>query len=231
MIRTPVGAPRRPRAPRILLRTLAALPVALLAAACATAGGPPPLTDPAGPAFARTAPDRFRVHFETSEGPFVVELERALAPRGVDRLYNLVEAGFYDGARFFRVVDGFVVQFGLNGDPAVTAAWRVARIPDDPVRASNRRGTMTFATSGRDSRTTQLFINLADNPRLDAMGFAPLGRVVEGMDVVDRLYAGYGEGAPMGRGPDQGRIVTEGNAYLEREFPELDTIVRARVEK
>lgn len=205
--------------------------LALIASACASSGGPPPLMDPTDPRFADPAPDRFQVRFETSEGPFTVELERALAPRGVDRLYHLVQAGFYDDARFFRVVEGFVVQFGLSGDPAVTAAWRAAPIPDDPVRASNVRGTLTFATSGPNSRTTQLFINLADNPRLDAMGFAPLGRVVDGMEVVDRLHGGYGEGAPMGGGPDQQRIVMEGNAYLERDFPELDYIVRARIER
>ncbi|HUH13508.1 MAG TPA: peptidylprolyl isomerase [Longimicrobiales bacterium] len=212
---------------------LAPLLLSLVGAAvlggCVSVAAPPPLTDPADARFQVPAPDRVRVRFETSRGPFVVELERELAPHGVDRLYNLVRAGFYDGARFFRVVDRFVAQFGLSGDPAVTAAWREATIPDDPVVASNRRGSLTFATSGPNARTTQLFINLADNTRLDRMGFAPLGRVVEGMEVVDRLFAGYGEGAPMGRGPDQQRIMREGDAYLEREFPSLDHIVRAEL--
>lgn len=179
--------------------------------------------------MSRTAPETFRARFETSAGEFTVEVNRAWAPRGADRFYNLVRHGFYDGTRFFRVLDGFVAQFGISGDPAVTRAWEGETIPDDPVERSNERGTLTFATSGPNSRTTQLFINLADNPRLDGMGFAPIGRVVEGMSVVDDLYAGHGEGAPRGEGPAQGRIEAEGNAYLEEEFPELDYIEEAHV--
>jgi peptidyl-prolyl cis-trans isomerase A (cyclophilin A) len=165
----------------------------------------------------------FRVRFETSRGTFVVEAQRAWSPNGVDRFHQLVSSGFYDNNRFFRVVPGFVVQFGIHGDPSVARQWEQLAIPDDPVVQSNRRGTLTFATAGPNTRTTQLFINFADNLNLDAMGFSPFGRVIEGMDVVDRIHAGYGER------PEQGRIATEGNAYLEREFPELDFIRTARV--
>ncbi len=169
-------------------------------------------------------PENYRVEFETSKGNFTVEVTRDLAPLGADRFYNLIKSGFYDGARFFRVLPGFVVQFGLPADPAV------ARIADDRVKGSNARGTITFATAGPNTRTTQVFINLADNANLDGMGFAPFGRVTEGMDVVGQLYSGYGEGAPHGRGPDQGRITSEGNAYLEREFSKLDYIEKATVQ-
>jgi peptidyl-prolyl cis-trans isomerase A (cyclophilin A) len=147
----------------------------------------------------------------------------------VDRFYELVASGFYDNVRFFRVLPGFVAQFGIHGDPAVAEAWEKMSIPDDPVVQSNKRGTVSFATAGPNTRTTQLFINYRDNPALDGMGFSPIGEVVEGMQVVDSLYAGYGEGPPDGRGPDQGRIRREGNSYLEREFPKLDYIRTARI--
>jgi peptidyl-prolyl cis-trans isomerase A (cyclophilin A) len=176
-----------------------------------------------------TAPERFRVRFETTEGPFVIEVRREWAPSGADRFYNLVKLGYYDGVTFFRVIDDFMAQFGIHGDPEVSAAWRYAAIPDDPVTQSNKRGMVTFATSGPDTRTTQLFINYKDNSNLDPMGFAPFGRVVEGMDAVDRLYSGYGEGAPRGSGPDQGRAHNEGNEYLRRDFPQLDHIKTARI--
>jgi peptidyl-prolyl cis-trans isomerase A (cyclophilin A) len=175
------------------------------------------------------APDVFRATFETSRGNFVVEARREWAPLGVDRFYNLVREGFYNDVRFFRVIEGFMAQFGISGRPEVAAAWHGARIPDDPVAASNTRGRISFATAGPGTRTTQLFINYADNSRLDGMGFSPIGQVVEGMDVVDALHAGYGEGAPRGRGPDQGRIQKEGNEYLTREFPDLDWIRRAEI--
>lgn len=175
------------------------------------------------------APNSYRAQFETSKGDFTVEVSREWAPLGADRFYNLVRNGFYDGARFFRVLPGFVVQFGIPGDPAVARAWRTARIADDPVRESNAAGTVTFATAGPDTRTTQVFINLANNANLDGMGFAPFGRVVEGMDVVKQLHSGYGEGAPHGRGPDQGRIQAEGNAYLEKQFPNLDYVRKASI--
>lgn len=187
----------------------------------------PPATgtslDPASPQMHATAPASFRARFETSAGTFTVEVTRAWAPLGADRLYNLVRNGFFDGGRFFRIVPGFVVQFGLPGDPAVATQWRMATIPDDPVAQHNTRGTLTFATAGPATRTTQLFINLGNNNRLDDQGFSPLGRVVDGMDVVDRLYSGYGEQ------PDQGAIQMRGNAYLRAEFPRLDSIAHATI--
>jgi peptidyl-prolyl cis-trans isomerase A (cyclophilin A) len=179
--------------------------------------------------MSQTAPETFRVRFETTAGEFVVEARREWAPLGVDRFYNLVRAGFFDGARFFRVIEGFMAQFGIPGDPQVATAGQGARIEDDPVSSSNTRGRVSFATAGPGTRTTQLFINYGDNSRLDGMGFSPIGEVVAGMDVVDSLHSGYGEGAPRGRGPDQGRIQREGNAYLEREFPDLDWIRSAGV--
>lgn len=194
--------------------------VAAVLALPAAAG--PSLKDPS--TLAKTAPDAFRVKFETSAGSFTLEVTRDWAPVGVDRFYNLATNGFFDNARFFRVVPNFVVQFGLNADPAISQLWREARIEDDPVKESNRKGSITFATAGPNTRTTQLFINLKDNLRLDGMGFAPFGRVVEGMDVVEALYSGYGEAAPRGRGPAQGQIVAQGNAYLEADFPKLDFI-------
>jgi peptidyl-prolyl cis-trans isomerase A (cyclophilin A) len=172
------------------------------------------------------APPAFRVRFDTTRGTFVVAVTRAWAPLGADRFYNLVRAGFFDGARFFRVVPRFVVQFGLSGDPRVNHAWDSARIADDPVRQSNARGRLTFATAGPGTRTTQLFVNLKDNRGLDGMGFAPFGEVsAAGMAVVDAIYAGYGER------PDQGRITAEGNAYLASEFPKLDYVKKAEVVK
>ena len=193
------------------------------------AAAAPDFHDPASAAFATQAPDSFRARFETSAGDFVIAVHRRWAPHGADRFYNLTRSGYYDAARFFRVVAGFMVQFGIHGDPPVSAAWRDQRIPDDPVRRTNLRGMVSFATAGPGTRTTQVFINFGSNDRLDAMGFAPFGQVVEGMDVVDRLYAGYGEGAPRGRGPDQARIQAEGNAYLERAFPRLDYVKRASI--
>lgn len=167
------------------------------------------------------APEQFQARFTTPKGDFVMELTRAMAPVGVDRFYNLVKYGFFNGAAFFRVVPGFVVQFGLSPIPAVNAAWDNAKLTDDPVQGSNIRGTICFATAGPNTRTTQLFINFGDNVRLDGMGFAPFGKVVEGMDVVDKLYSGYGEQ------PDQSRITKEGASYLKSQFPELDTITKA----
>jgi peptidyl-prolyl cis-trans isomerase A (cyclophilin A) len=187
-----------------------------------------PLLAPAS--LTATAPESYQVRFETSKGDFVIEVQRALSPNGADRFYNLVSNGYYDDVRFFRVIDGFMAQFGMHGDPAVTAAWRSAPIQDDPVMASNMRGTVTFAMTGQpNSRTTQIFINFGDNVQLDGMGFAPFGQVVDGMDVVDALYSGYGEGAPNGAGPSQGQIQAEGNRYLEAEFPQLDHVIRATI--
>jgi peptidyl-prolyl cis-trans isomerase A (cyclophilin A) len=175
----------------------------------------------------RTSPDVFRVKFETTQGDFTVQVTQKWAPRGAERFYTLVRSGLYDGCRFFRIVNNFVAQFGINGDPKVSAAWRTSKIKDDPVTQRNLRGAITFATSGPNSRTTQLFINLKSNDGLDGQGFAPFGMVVEGMEVVDKLYAGYDE--QMGRAPNQSRIESEGNAYLDRDFPKLDSIKTARV--
>lgn len=176
------------------------------------------------------APSLFYVRFETSKGPFVVEAHRDWAPHGVDRFYHLVQSEYFDNVRFFRVVSSFMAQFGMHGDPKVNAAWEKLAIPDDSVVQSNRRGYVSFASlSTPNSRTTQLFISTANNRPLDEMGFAPIGRVVEGMGVVDSLFADYGDAPPGGQGPEQSRITAEGNAYLEREFPKLDFIRTARV--
>lgn len=186
------------------------------------------LSNPA--ALTEKAPAVYKVRFDTSKGAVVIEVHRDWAPNGADRFYNLVKNGFYDDVRFFRVIKGFMVQFGVNGDPKVSSGWRAATIQDDPVKQSNKRGTITFATSGPNSRTSQVFINFADNARLDGQGFAPFGEVVAGMDVVDQLFGGYGEGAPRGQGPDQSRLQREGNDYLIKEFPNLDVIKRATIE-
>jgi len=194
------------------------------------AAGVPDFHKPADSGFAQQAPDSFRVRASTTKGDFVIMVHRAWAPRGADRFYNLVRSGFYDGVRFFRVLPGFMAQFGIHGDTAVTAAWRARVIPDDPVLRTNGRGMMTYATAGPGTRTTQIFVNFGDNNRLDASGFAPFGQVVEGMDVVDALFGGYGEGAPNGHGPDQYRLNVEGEKYLARQFPKLDKINKATVE-
>ena len=186
----------------------------------------PALADPS--LATKTAPDRYAVELTTTKGPIVIDVDRALAPRGADRFYNLVEIGFYDDVAFFRVVAGFMAQAGLNGDPAVNKVWRNARIPDDPVAGHNTEGMVTFATSGKAARTTQFFISFRDNRRLDGMGFSPFGKVRD-MTVVQALHAGYGDGAPSGNGPMQGRIHREGNAYLRADFPELDFIQTARI--
>lgn len=184
-------------------------------------------TDPAK--LTAKAPETFRVKFETTKGDFTVEVTRALAPNGADRFYNLVRSGYFKDVAFFRVIRGFMCQFGIHGDPKVAGSWRAAQIPDDPVKGSNTRGAITFATAGPNTRTTQLFINFGDNSGLDRQGFSPFGKVVEGMEVVDKINSEYGEGAPRGRGPDQGRIQTEGNEYLKKDFPNLDYIKQASV--
>jgi peptidyl-prolyl cis-trans isomerase A (cyclophilin A) len=178
------------------------------------------------------APAKFKVKFTTTKGDFVVEVERDWAPLGADRFYNLVKHGFYEDTRFFRVIKGFMVQFGINGDPAVSRAWEEARIKDDPVKQSNKRGYITFAkTMAPNSRTTQVFINYKDNDNLDQMGFAPFGKVTTGLKTVDALNGEYGEGAPSGAGPDQGRMTAEGNAYLQQSFGKLDYIKSAKIVK
>ncbi|WP_206044484.1 peptidylprolyl isomerase [Gemmatimonas groenlandica] len=171
------------------------------------------------------SPDSYRVRFETSKGPFAIEVTRALAPHGADRFYELVTIGYYAGNRFFRMVPGFVVQFGIHGDPAVNAKWAQAAMADEPMRQSNTRGTVAFTTVDANSRTVQLFVNMADNStKLDRQRvFAPIGVVVEGMDVLERLNVEYGED------PVQSRIMSRGNKYLDRWFPALDSIVSATV--
>ena len=222
------------------IRLAAALLFTLTTVACGGDGGDAgggeampdnPLLYPRAPDMNMEAPPTYRARFETSKGDFVIEVHRDWAPIGADRFYNLVRNGYYDGVRFFRVIDGFMAQFGMNGDPLVTAQWRVATLQDDPVVQSNTRGTVTFAMTGQpNSRTTQIFINYGDNSNLDGMGFAPFGEVVEGMEVAASLYSGYGEGAPRGQGPDQGQIQARGNEYLESDFPNLDYVVHATIE-
>jgi peptidyl-prolyl cis-trans isomerase A (cyclophilin A) len=178
------------------------------------------------------APDVFKARFDTSKGVIVIQATRAWAPIGADRFYNLVKNGFYDDTRFFRVLDDFMAQIGINGTPAIQENWRNATIFDDPVKQSNKRGFVTFAKSGApNSRSTQIFINFKDNSSLDKSGFAPFGEVTTGMDVVDKLYSGYGEGAPSGRGPEQGKLQAEGNAYLLKSFPKLDYVKKATIDK
>jgi len=171
------------------------------------------------------APDLYRVKFTTTKGDFVVEVHRAWAPLGADRFYNLCANKFFDNAAFFRYVPNFIVQFGLPANPAIGRVWQSANIKDDPVKHSNNRGTLTFATAGPNTRTTQLFINLNDNGPLDGQGFAAFGTVTAGMNVVEGLYSGYGEK------PDQGRITTQGKAYLDQNFPKLDSIKSTTIEE
>ena len=187
------------------------------------------LMDPA--ALTEQAPATYKAKFDTSKGVFVVEVTRDWAPNGADRFYNLVKNGFYDNVRFFRVISGFMVQFGISGDPKIAAPWREAKIKDDPVLQSNRRGYITYAMAGPNTRTTQVFINFGENGSLDSQGFSPFGRVIQGMEVVDKLNAEYGEGAPNGRGPDQSRLQMEGNAYLTKDFGNLDYVRKATIEK
>ena len=213
--------------------TIAAL--VILGASCTSdgAGGggtANALAKPDKNAISTPAPDSFKVAVETSKGTFTILAHRAWAPLGVDRFYHLVRLGFFDDTRFFRVLPGFMAQFGISGDPRVNAGWEPLTIQDDSVKQTNKRGMVTFAKTGMpNSRSTQLFINYGDNANLDADGFAPIGEVVDGMAVVDSLYAEYGEGAPGGAGPDQTRMATEGNAYLAKNYPKLDFIRQARI--
>jgi peptidyl-prolyl cis-trans isomerase A (cyclophilin A) len=206
---------------------LAGLP--LLAMSMQQGGGKAGLKNPA--ALKEQAPVVYKARFDTSAGAFVIEVHRDWAPNGADRFYNLVKNGFFDDCRFFRVLSGFMAQFGINGDPAVQSAWRSANISDDPVKQSNGRGYVTFATAGPNTRTTQVFISFGNNSGLDGQGFSPFGKVISGMDVVDKLYSGYGEGAPAGGGPNQGSIQMQGNAYLEKSFPKLDYVKKATIEQ
>lgn len=216
-----------------LMRAL--LLVASLALAACGGGGDAgsgraanPLLRPAQ--FDETAPETYRARLETSAGDVVIEVHRAWAPLGADRFYNLVRAGFYDDTRVYRVVDGFMAQFGLNGDPYVNQVWKTQYIVDDPVTQSNTRGRVAFAKGGLHTRTTEIFISYKDNSQLDEDRFAPFGEVVEGMEAVDAFYSGYGDGPPRGSGPYQAMAQARGNAYLDAEFPELTRIVRATIE-
>jgi peptidyl-prolyl cis-trans isomerase A (cyclophilin A) len=187
----------------------------------------PALLDPS--AATAEAPASYKVELATTKGKVVIEVHRDWAPKGADRFYNLVKVGYFDGVAFFRAVEGFMVQFGMHGQPKVTKAWKPAKIEDDPRKQSNRKGTISFANSGPNTRTTQVFINYNDNTPLDNMGFAPFGEVVEGMDIVESLHKGYGDGPPGGSGPDQRQIERSGNEYLKRDYPKLDYIETARV--
>jgi peptidyl-prolyl cis-trans isomerase A (cyclophilin A) len=217
MAQTPAGTATKAPAPK------AAVPA-----------GAPKAASPAGPnlldpnTMKATAPATYQVKFTTTKGEVVINVTRAWAPNGADRFYNLVRAGFYDNAAFFRVLPGFMAQFGVSARPEVSRVWENKNIIDDRVTQTNSRGKVTFAqTSAPNSRSTQVFINYGNNSFLDGMRFAPFGEVVTGMEVMDNLYSGYGEGAPQGRGPDQGRLVAEGKAYLDKGFPMLDRIVKA----
>ncbi len=181
------------------------------------------------PKVAGPAPEQFRAQFTTTKGNFVVLVHRDWAPLGADRFYELMKMHFFDHNYFFRMLPGFIVQWGINGDPKVAKDWSVLSIKDDPFKMSNRRGTVTFATAGANSRTTQVFVNLNDNTGLDGQGFTPFGEISEGMNVIESLYGGYGEGAPRGQGPDQQAITDRGNDYLEEHFPRLDYIKKTSI--
>jgi peptidyl-prolyl cis-trans isomerase A (cyclophilin A) len=204
---------------------MVALLFALSIGTAAAQGSAPPnqeiLTNPA--LFKAQAPDVFQVRFDTSKGEIVIEVTRGWAPIGADRFYNLVKNGYYDGCRFFRVVEDFMAQFGINGDPKVNSVWMNATIKDDPRKQSNTRGFVTFAFVDANSRATQVFINFSDNSYLDETGFAPFGKVTKGLEVLDAIYNKYGEN------PDQTKIQLEGNAYLEKAFPNLDYIKSATI--
>ncbi|HVX40599.1 MAG TPA: peptidylprolyl isomerase [Gemmatimonadaceae bacterium] len=215
--------------------------VAIALSACAHAAGTSraplarptdgsPLLDPAAAYWQGHAPAVYVARLETTKGPFTLEIHRDWAPLGADHFYLLARAGFYNDSRFTRIVPRFIAQFGVPRDSALARLWYARTIPDDPVRQRNVRGTIAFAMTGPNARTTQLFISLVDNSRLDAQGFAPIGRVIDGMDVVDRLYGGYGENAGGGvRAGKQGPLLAGGNAYVDREFPRLDHLLRITV--
>jgi peptidyl-prolyl cis-trans isomerase A (cyclophilin A) len=222
--------------PKLAAAPLALLALQLIPVACKEKSPPMPPQEAAVPAPLppsappeAPSPDSFRVKFATTKGDFTVQVHRAWAPKGADRFYRLVTEGYFKDVRFFRVLPGFMAQFGLSGNPALNAKFDTLRIADDPVTQSNKRGMLTFATAGPNTRSNQFFINYGDNASLDVQGFAPIGRVVDGMKVVDAVYSGYGEGAPNGTGPSQDLIVTKGNEYLQRAFPKLDYIKSATI--
>lgn len=199
--------------------------IALGTAALGAQDPPASLKQPA--TLTAQAPAKFRVQFDTSKGAFVVEVTRDWAPLGADRFYNLVKHGYYSDNRFYRVIPETIAQFGFTGDAEINAIWYDATIPDDPRKQMNERGYVSFAASGPNKRTTQIVVNLTDNRVLDQAGFVPFGRVVSGMNVLDKVHSGYGEVAPNGKGPDQLKLATQGNAYLAKDFPKLDFIKTA----
>lgn len=198
--------------------------------ACSPGDAPPPLLDPDASAWSQPGPTSFVAEFETTSGSFSIQVKREWAPLGADRFYHLVRTGFFDEQRFTRVVPEFICQWGIHGDPAVSVPWRSSTIADDPVVASNIRGRIAYAMTGPDTRSTQVYINLVDNVRLDEQGFAPFGEVVNGMEVVDRIFSGYGEeaGGGMRRGM-QDPLFEGGNAYIDAQYPDLDHILRAHI--
>lgn len=219
-----LAAPSRRTCTRACMLTLVAAAASL--AACVPQA-PSVAPEPAVPPFTPgVLPDSFVARLATTKGEVDVMVRRDWSPNGADRFYELVATGYYDGARFFRTIRGFVSQFGLAADTAVTARWRTRSIADDSVTHSNRRGTLVYAAGGPNTRTTQMFVNLRDNPRLDAMGFSPIGEVIRGLDAIDSLYTGYGDGATA---PSQERITREGEPYLAANFPLLDRIQTASV--
>ena len=221
LAQTPPPSPKKAAPAPAPKAAPAAAPKAAPAAPKAAAAGAPNLVNPG--TLRAKAPEVYKVKLTTTKGDVIVQVNRAWAPLGADRFYNLVRGGFYKDAAFFRIVPRFVAQFGIPARPEVAAVWEKAKIVDDRVTQSNKRGTLTFATAGPNTRTTQIFINYSDNTSLDTQGFAPFGTVIEGMDLVDKFFAGYGES------PDQGRIQMQGKAYLDKSFPNLDRIVTAVV--
>lgn len=211
------------------LSSVILLSLALAGTAVALAGQEPTYDLKEPSTLVGDAPAKYRAQFETSKGSFTIEVEKDWAPRGAIRFYHLVKSGFYNETRFFRVLTGFMAQFGINADPEIANIWRGARIIDDVRKQTNERGYVSYAAGGPNTRTTQVFINLKDNTALDQAGFSPFGRVVSGMNTIEKLYDGYGDGAPKGKGPDQNKIYAEGNAFLLKSFPKLDYIKTATI--
>ena len=207
---------------------MAVIGLGLTAVLAAQGGAAPSLKDPA--TLTLDAPAKYKVRMETSQGDFTIEVERDWAPRAAVRFYNLVKAGYYQDCRFFRVLPGFIAQVGINGDPAVNQVWRGARIIDDARKQTNERTYVSFAAGGPNTRTTQIFISMKDNAPLDEAGIVPFGKVSSGMNVVEKLYTGYGDGPPNGKGPEQAKIQLEGNEYLQKNYPKLDYIKTATIE-
>jgi len=216
---------------RMVLKSALGAAACLALMGCSASGPAPKEAQKETPKKEEKVPDVYRVNLDTSKGPVIIEVHRDWAPRGADHFYSLVKTGFYNGNRFFRYVRNFIVQFGISGEPRLNRLWSNLNLPDDPVKQSNRKGTVTFATSGPNTRATQLFINLKDNVALDKQGFAPIGKVVSGMDTIEILYSVYGDMPSMGgQGPDPTKIETEGNDYLANNFARLDYIRKATIE-